>query len=127
LWGIIESETGQELELLQTQPSKTARNKGLPGVGPRVPRLGNGVPHALCPSLPVSVRHASIPIAVEDHHVDIRHQERIRVRGQVGAGGIVRPAGGGAAHRPAVAGVSASRRSRGGVDMCKSVELVCAG
>mmetsp|Transcript_19929 Transcript_19929/g.34539 ORF Transcript_19929/g.34539 Transcript_19929/m.34539 type:complete len:473 (+) Transcript_19929:107-1525(+) len=71
------------------------------GVGPVVPRILHRVAHALSPGLSVGVRHAGIPVAVEDHHADRAHQLGVSVRRQVGASAGVLPSGGGVADSPA--------------------------
>eukprot|EP00050_Salpingoeca_kvevrii_P008175 m.301274 g.301274 ORF g.301274 m.301274 type:complete len:408 (-) comp14701_c0_seq1:232-1455(-) len=69
-------------------------------VGPWVPGIGNLVAHAGSPSLVVGVRNADIPVTIVNHNTEVLDESRVRVAGQVGAGGLVSPARLGAACCP---------------------------
>eukprot|EP00754_Rhynchopus_humris_P032027 Rhum_TRINITY_DN15375_c12_g1::Rhum_TRINITY_DN15375_c12_g1_i1::g.154681::m.154681 len=61
-------------------------------VRPHVPRGGLLVAHARRPGDVVRVRHARVPVTVVDQHLQVLHQQRVRVPGKVGTVGVVRPA-----------------------------------
>mmetsp|Transcript_8801 Transcript_8801/g.22992 ORF Transcript_8801/g.22992 Transcript_8801/m.22992 type:complete len:230 (+) Transcript_8801:139-828(+) len=74
----------EESEVIDGIAHRVACHLGAVLVEPRMPGVGNVIPHALSPCLAISVRNARIPIAIVDHDADLGDEPRVGVTWQVG-------------------------------------------